>query len=382
MNKIDEIMVQFHCESNTGYAIGRLEGVFFDVAMRLLGGDPERLHIAYTDMHSGPSDTIPPSFTNYLVIRPDMAGRNAYSWLEAYVRDHKISTVLGFDQPPRRPYYAAFRRGGVRRLISYWGAPMSSPNSGLVLLLKRLQVALYRSGPDMYIFESEGMKETATLGRGIPAAQTHVVYLGVDTTRFRPAVTCETFAHERFSIPRDRKIFLFTGHMEPRKGPQVILRAVNRLVRTRRAKDWHVLLLGNSVADRSRLEVELVGAAEREMVTFGGYFPDVDAVHRSCYAGIIASTGWDSLTCSALEMQSSGLPLLLSDLPGLREAIIHDQTGWLFRSGDDSALASLMNSILENPGRQQQMGFEARARVLRKFRRETQVTKLCELIDS
>ena len=143
-----------------------------------------------------------------------------------------------------------------------------------------------------------------------------------------------------------------------------------------------MLLLGNSVADRSRLEVELVGAAEREMVTFGGYFPDVDAVHRSCYAGIIASTGWDSLTCSALEMQSSGLPLLLSDLPGLREAIIHDQTGWLFRSGDDSALASLMNSILENPGRQQQMGFEARARVLRKFRRETQVTKLCELIDS
>jgi len=60
---------------------------------------------------------------------------------------------------------------------------------------------------------------------------------------------------------------------------------------------------------------------------FGGYRSDLDLLQRGCYAGVIASTGWDSFARSGLEMQASGLPVLVSDLRGLREVMEHDVSG-------------------------------------------------------
>ena len=60
--------------------------------------------------------------------------------------------------------------------------------------------------------------------------------------------------------------------------------------------------------------------------------PDTDDLSRifpCCYAGVIASTGWDSFTVSSLEMASSGLPLVVSNLQGLSESIEADVTGFL-----------------------------------------------------
>ena len=65
-----------------------------------------------------------------------------------YVRAQGIDTMFGFDLGVTRPIYKFLRHAGVRHIISYWGAPMSSVNTGLTCLLKRLSVALSRHGPD------------------------------------------------------------------------------------------------------------------------------------------------------------------------------------------------------------------------------------------
>ena len=128
------------------------------------------------------------------------------------MRTHRIDVALGFDQPIRRPGYAALRAGGVRTFVSYWGAPMSSVNHGLMLAFKRLEVLLSsRSGPDHYVFESVAMRRSAVSGRGIPNAKTSVTSLGVDTERFRPAEQPTWYAHDAFGIPRDRRIVYYSG---------------------------------------------------------------------------------------------------------------------------------------------------------------------------
>jgi glycosyltransferase involved in cell wall biosynthesis len=373
------ILILLHCESNTGYAIAPLEATFYKMSLNLCDQDRARIHFGYPSMQRGPTTTLPAEFNQYLIADSHSSSPKDAQRVETYLRRHDIDTIFGFDQGVNRPLYKAFRRGGVRHFISYWGAPMSSINNPLRRSLKRLEVALSRRGPDHYIFESRGMQETAVLGRGIPTARTSVVYLGIDSTRFRPDAADAGQVFERLSVPAGRRIFFYAGHMEPRKGVAVIMHAANRLAERRAQDDWHVLLFGNK-GDEHLPHSALLTDKARGHVQFGGYRSDLDVLQRGCYAAIIASTGWDSFPRSGMEMQASGLPLLVSDLRGLRESIEDSVSGLLFPTGDSDALANAMERLLDDRALHDRLAAQARARIEKGFTAEVQLERLTQVV--
>jgi glycosyltransferase involved in cell wall biosynthesis len=358
---------------------GGLKGFFFQMAERLCNGDWSRIHFGYPDMSSGPSDVLPAAFGQYLAI--DTASRDTRHHVEvaSYIRACGIDLVFGFDQPVDRPLYKRMREAGITSFISYWGAPMSSINNPVKRFAKRIEVALRRYGPDHYIFESQGMLDTAVLGRGIPRRRTSVVTLGVDVDDFRPDPADAPHVYQQFGIPAHRKIFFYSGHMEPRKGVAVIMRAANRLADSRRADDWHFCLLGNQNGEEA-VYMEMLSREARSHVSFGGYRTDVQLIQRGCYAAVIASAGWDSLTRSAIEMQASGLPVVVSDLDGLREAIMPGMTGLLFRTGDDRELSAKIELLLDDQGLRNRLAAAARERAERDLTVDRQVSALVGIV--
>lgn len=376
------LLFLFHCESNTGYAIGRLENVFFEAAKKLTANDYSRIHFGYPSMTRGPSLTIPKEFNNYLIIDTENQSTTHISNVRTYIDKNNIDTILGFDQPVHRPLYKHLRKSGVELFLSYYGAPMSSLHSYPKLFIKQLECKLRRHGPDHFIFESKGMAKTAYKGRGVPKSRTHLLNLGVDTEHFSPAREKSFYAHNQFNIPCDRKIFFFSGHMEPRKGIAVIMNAAIHLTAIRKQQDWHFLLLGNTDGVETQFLKQIENSNARDFVTFGGYRDDVAKIHKSCYAGIIASTGWDSFTCSSLEIQSSGLPLLVSDLPGLREAIEDQNTGFRFRCGDGIDLADKVTTLLNQRAMRDKLAYNSRQRILSSFTIEKQINGLVTYIQN
>jgi glycosyltransferase involved in cell wall biosynthesis len=256
---------------------------------------------------------------------------------------------------------------------------MSSVNSWAVRLVKKLEVALRRDGPDHYIFESRGMAETATLGRGIPSYRTSVVYLGIDTDRFRPEPADAGWVYERLSVPAQRRIFFYAGHMEPRKGVAAIMEAANHVAGRRDRDDWHILLFGNK-GDEHLPYVRLLTGKAAEHVTFGGYRSDLNVLQRGCYAAVIASTGWDSFPRSGIEMQASGLPLLVSDLRGLRESVDDGVSGLIFPTGNSVALAVAMERLLDDGDLRERLSRQARRRIETGFSAEIQLRRLTEVV--
>lgn len=373
------ILILLHCESNTGYAIGPLEATFFQMALALCDGDRKRIHFGYPRMTKGPSDTLPKDFDQYMVVDTRATESTQCMAAQHYIQKHGIDTIFGFDQPVSRPMYRYFRRAGVRHFISYWGAPMSSIFGRFKRSLKQLEVLLRRHGPDHYIFESVGMADTAVLGRGIPRARTSVVYLGVDTDRFRPLATDSGYAYQQLSIPSQRRIFFYAGHMERRKGVAVIMRAANRLAQERQQDDWHIALFGNQPGEETEY-VQMLSQKARAHVLFGGYRHDLEKIQRGCYAAVIASTGWDSFPRTGIEMQASGLPLLASSLPGLRESVEDGRTGFLFPPDDDQRLQQLMTQLLENTGLRDTLSRQARERAERNFSLAAQLDNLIRAV--
>ncbi len=373
------VLVFFHCRSNTGYAIGRLERVFLEAARRVTGRDSE-IHFAYPDMSAGHPTSLPPDFSRVLTFDSKRSDVEHQRSIEEYVRLHNIRIALGFDQPVRCPGYAPLRRGGVRTLVSYWGAPMGSLNHGLKLALKRLDVALSRNGPDHYIFESIAMRRTAIEGRGVPQSKTSVTYLGVDPEQFRPPERADWYAHDLFKIPRDRRIVYYSGHMEPRKGVHILVKAIVDLICRRGLTNTHLVLLGDQDGEAAPFDSLYKGTPAEGHITFGGYRDDVPRILAGAYVGAIASTGWDSFTMSSVEMAAFGIPLVVSRLPGLDEAVEDGTTGFLFPVGDHLALADRLAQLIDDPVLRQRMSSASRQRALDRFTIAGQINSLASKI--
>lgn len=374
------MMVLFHCESNPGYAASSHEHTFLDVAKHF-AGDIQNIHYAYANLENGMTPTLPSELTNVIQLRTRWSEPNCLQQIEDYVRDNRITRLLGFDQPVSMPAFQAFRAGGIKTFVSYWGAPMSSLNSGLKLWIKKLEVSTRRFGPDHYVFQSEGMRNTAVNGRGIPWAKTSIVKTGIDTQKYAPDERKRFYAHDCFNIPRNRKIVIFSGHMERRKGVHIILQAARTLVCEFQYQDVHFLILGNRPGEKEVFSEYLKDEHASKHITFGGYRNDLPCILKSCTVGMIASTEWDSFPMSSLEMAATELPLLVSDLSGLNEALT-PQTGRTFPVNDHYTAALELKALLQDPYLIETMGKNARARVVAHYSRSSQADALVNIFES
>lgn len=372
-------LVLFHCESNPGYAASSHELTFFDVAKHFVE-DLSDIHFAYSSLEKGNSPNFPKDIKNVIELNTNWQSKDELLRIEQYVKENNITHLLGFDQPVSRPAYRAIRRGGVRYFVSYWGAPMSSLNRGLKLQLKKLEVALSKLGPDHYIFQSNGMRDSATLGRGIPMSKTSIVRTGIDTEQYRPDSEKSFYAHEQFNIPTDRRIIVFTGHMERRKGVHIILQAAHNVIHKHDLKDVHFLILGNRIGEEENFSSYLADPLTRSHITFGGYRNDIKDLLKSCSIGMIASTEWDSFPMSSLEMAATEIPLIVSNLEGLNETVTK-KTGVTFNVGDWQDASMKLITMLSSEKNLTLMGKEGRKRVVRNFSRSAQANGIINAFD-
>jgi len=167
--------------------------------------------------------------------------------------------------------------------------------------------------------------------------------------------------------------------MEPRKGVAVIMGAANRLSESRDQDDWHIVLCGNK-GDESRQYEQMLTAAARTRVTFAGYRSDLEILCRGCYAAMIMSTGWDSFPRTGMEVQASGLPLIVSDLRGISESVQDGVTGLILKAGDADALANAMGRLLEDRAWRDRLSRQARLRIEQEFTLNKQLSALTEVV--
>lgn len=370
------VLLLFHCETNTGYAISTLESVFSKAAT-LAMGPAALIHYAYSSDRNGRPAHVSNEASDIATVGY-FGEAHQFAEFSEWARARNIRTVLALDLPIRSAVAVALRRAGVERIVSYWGASISDIYPWYLRPLRRAQFLASPARPEMFIFESDGMRERGVLGAGIPRKRTLVARIGVDCDRYRPNPGC-TYAHDLFGIPRDRGIVFFSGHMEPRKGVHVLIDAFVSLFRSS-APNLHLLLVGNTSEDAERLSKRFVGTSAESRITLAGYRHDVALLQQSAEIGVIASTGWDSFTVSAAEMAATGVPLIVSDLPGLREAVVPGVTGERVPPGDVGKLASTIATLFQDSVRRSQYSSAARQRALTEFSEDLQVRTIASVL--
>jgi len=373
------MLIHIPWSTNTGYAMHRAETQFLAVAQRLVQ-DPKRILFAYTSLEGGHPKSLPETFRN--VVACDFAGGRSQELddIERVIRERQIDVMLGYDLSVSSPWYSRLRQAGVSTMISYVGGPMSKANSGLVLLAKRLQVLCTRSRPNHFVFQSRAMQRLAVEGRGVPSNDTSVIHTGINISALPDRQARRGYAHAALGVPTDRKLMIFAGHVNARKGIGTLIEAMDELVHRRGRQDIQAVLLGGVDAAEATLVERARLLKLTDHVMFAGYRDDVFDIFSSANIGVIPTIGWDSFPRSGLEMQGCGLPLLVARRDGLPELIEEGVTGFTVEPGDPIELADRVELLMNDVALQRDMGRQAADRIREQFTDARFVDELATLI--
>ena len=191
---------------------------------------------------------------------------------------------------------------------------------------------------------------------GFPPEQVVLFPWGIDLERFSPGET-EGF-HTRRGWDDETFVLLSLRSWEPIYGVEVLARA---FVRAARKEPRLRLMLMSSGSQAPLVRKILLDGGVEDRVFFGGRVsnPDLPQYYRSADL-YISTSHTDGSSVSLMEALGCGCPALVSDIPGNREWITPGEQGWLFKDGDDAALAEGILQAVESRERLPQMGGAAR----------------------
>lgn len=373
------IIIIFHTSVNTGFAMETLERTFFEVCSKISGSDAN-VFFSFNGLSPNPPRSLPEGFTNYINLNYQDNG--TFDAAARFIKHNNIKYALCFDLQPHSPLCKMLRDNGVLSIVSYWGATISSENAFLKLLIKKIEVFLRQNKPDHFIFESHAMQRLAIYGRGIPKSSTSVIPTGIDPEKYTPSKFNPHYLQQEFNIPSNAKTIFYSGHMEKRKGVQVIIESAIELVDRRQQDDVYFIICGNRPNEEQPFLQTLEKFKARYRVIFGGYRSDLPYIMPNCTLGVVASTGWDSFPMSTLEMAGSGLPIVVSRLQGLVETLEEGVTGYTFEPGNALDLADKIQALLDNEALRQQFSVNSRKRIIHGYTREHQINRLSAQLKS
>ncbi len=203
---------------------------------------------------------------------------------------------------------------------------------------------------------------------GADPARVATVSPGVDLSMFRPespilARSTGLLPHRtgparrRLGLPRDAYVLLFVGRIQPLKAPDVLLRAVARMLAddpALRAKLVVAVVGGPSGSGRCRPEGLQSLAAQlgiTDVMRFEPPSPQHELAdwYRAADVTVVPSHS-ESFGLVAVESQACGTPVVAARVGGLCTAVADGESGVLISGHDPADYAAVLRRLQAEPG--------------------------------
>jgi glycosyltransferase involved in cell wall biosynthesis len=243
--------------------------------------------------------------------------------------------------------FRAARDGDADGSMPAWRRANSALAGALSLLAERWS---YGGRTRVLGAVSQGVADE--LACAFPGAQVVVTPNGVDLERFRPDPETRARIRRSQAVGDRDLVALFVGGDWYRKGLRI---AIEALVGAPATRLW---VVGHGDVEAFRTRARELGVAER--VAFFGARRDVECFHQAADVLVLPSR-YEAFPLVSLEGAACGLPLLATNVNGIRELLGDGDAGWILeRSG--GAFAQALQALTDDPERRRRMGTEARRR--------------------
>jgi len=204
------------------------------------------------------------------------------------------------------------------------------------------------------------------LQEGVELKKLALIYNGIDCSIYQKKTSSAEF-RRKLNIPSGALVLSIVANLFPYKGHIDLLQA---LVIADLPVEWVLLCAG---LDRGCLS-SLMNFAEQQglvnRICWLGKREDVPEILANADIGILCSHE-EGFSNSILEGMAASLPMIVTDVGGNAEAIVHNETGIVVPAKNPSALAAAITRLSNDPQLRDQMGAKAYHRVQRLFSLES-----------
>ena len=207
------------------------------------------------------------------------------------------------------------------------------------------------------------------VGHKLPSEKFTLIPNGIDAARFDLPGDRQRLLSE-LQLPDDARLIGLVGRLWPQKRIKDAIFALDLLKSVR--DDVHLLIIGEGPMrwrlTRFRDQLELRGR-----VHFLGERNDVPQLLRSLDLLWLASA-YEGMPNAIMEAMAAELPVVATDIPGNRDLVLPEKTGYLVPVGDRAGLARWTQPLLDKPDLAREFGKAARQRIETEFQVEKMVS--------
>jgi N-acetyl-alpha-D-glucosaminyl L-malate synthase BshA len=201
-----------------------------------------------------------------------------------------------------------------------------------------------------------------------------VIHNFVDCNEFRPV---RDEAVRRRYAPDDKKVLIHVSNFRKVKNIPTVVDVFSKV---RERIPCRLLLVG----DGPELEPVEKMVAERCLSEDVIFLGDQEFIADILPVGdvFLLPSEHESFGLAALEAMSCGVPVVTSNIGGLREVVVDGETGFLCDPHDDKGMSEVVLRLLRDEPWRKNMGFKARERVQKYFGRDKIVGEYITLYES
>ena len=179
----------------------------------------------------------------------------------------------------------------------------------------------------------------------------------------------------KLELPAGARMIAAVGRLWPQKRVKDLIWATDLLKVIR--NDVHLLVIGDG-PQRAVLERFRHLCHVDDHVHFLGLRADVPELLPHCDLLWLASE-YEGMPNVVLEAMAAGIPVVATNIPGTRDLVVPNETGYLVTVGERADFARYANKLLDDPELARRLGAAGRARVADSFSVETMVDRFAEL---
>lgn len=217
-----------------------------------------------------------------------------------------------------------------------------------------------------YICISNSVKESLINRDSIDTKKIKLIYNGIDCSKFKKIYTkqeCIDYVGTKF-LKKDDIIIGTVGNLRKAKGHIYLIKAI-KVLKDKGYKNIKCVLVGDGDL-REELEVMVRHLKIENNVLFLGSRSDIDHIIPIFDIFVMPSL-WEGFGLAAVEAMVAKIPVIASDVDGLKEVLDDNITGILFEKCNENSLSDKIELLLNNQNLKDEIVKNAYYKAINKF---------------
>ncbi len=353
--KPGNVLMVANYPSDTGYAWWLMEH-FWKILAERADGAGCAAYLAYPRI-STLSDCIEKAPITPVELSIPWNSMQQAASVARFLKEKKIKYVYLTDQKYFHLQYPVMRSCGVEHIVVHDHSPGDRPRViGVKGFVKALRNSLPFFSADHVFCVSDFIRRRNMENARIPARKCVVVQNGITSVTSDPGLRRRLRGEMGFD--ETTLLVIATGRAHPYKRFDFIIDCAGLVTSRAPELDIRFLIAGDGPAMPDlRERVGRLGLGET--VQLLGFRSDVRELLGVCDVAMHAALG-EAFSLSIIEYMSAGLPVLVPDIPSVKQAVRDGETGFVYAADDREGAAARLIELARGREKRLAMGRAAR----------------------